>query len=35
MVVAGTFEKLVEHLACEEKPGKYTVGIQRITGRCS
>lgn len=22
MVVGGTFEKLVEQLACEEKPGK-------------
>ena len=24
VVVAGTFEKLVEQLACEEKPGKHT-----------
>ena len=23
VVVAGTFEKLVEQLACEEKPGTY------------
>lgn len=25
VVVAGTFEKLVEQLACEEKPGTYIV----------
>ena len=24
VVVAGTFEKLVEQLACEEKPGTHT-----------
>ena len=27
MVVAGTFEKLVEQLACEEKPGKASCVI--------
>lgn len=27
VVVAGTFEKLVEQLACEEKPGTYIMSI--------
>ena len=27
VVVAGTFEKLVEQLACEEKPGQNTVVV--------